>query len=506
MNSNYTLPKNLNPLMFVGTGSDVGKSVINTAFCRIFLQDGYRPAPFKAQNMSLNSFVTPQGLEIGRAQAVQAEACGLAPDVKMNPVLIKPTGDACSQIVLHGKPVGNRTALEYFNKSNSQKLFKEVMSSYTSLARDYNPVVLEGAGSVSELNLWDKDIVNMKLAQAVKATTFLVADIDRGGVFASVYGSIKLLPPRWRRLIKGVIINKFRGDVALFENGRLMLEKISGVPVVGIIPWLHNLNIEQEDSVVLERMNNQPDSSKVNIAVIKVPHISNFTDFDPLAKIKGVNTYFTTETESIERADIVIIPGSKNVIADMKFLMEKGIGDVIVKMHQKRVPVFGICGGYQMMGLKIRDPYGVEGSPGEIDGLGILPVITTLETVKRTVQCSFSFARDKFITGEGYEIHMGVTSSDVNSPLCYLDDGCPDGFILDDYTWGTYIHGIFDNDSVIKRVLSLVSNNPFPEVNYRQMKERAYDRLAFEVRRHCNMKLIYECLSGEDNCNSNRKS
>lgn len=484
--------------MFVGTGSDVGKSVINTAFCRIFLQDGYSPAPFKAQNMSLNSYATPEGLEIGRAQAVQAEACGIAPSVTMNPVLLKPTGDMKSQVVLNGKPAGTKTAAEYFNRSGRDALFNEVMHSWRQLAKQYNPVVIEGAGSVSEMNLWDRDIVNMRVAEAVNAPTFLVADIDRGGVFASVYGSIKLLPPNWQKLIKGIIINKFRGDMQLFEDARHTLKEITGVPVVGVIPWFNHIHIEQEDSVVLDRINQHSQKGKINIAVVRLPHLSNFTDFDALQMVKEVNLYFTQSSDELQKADIIILPGSKNVIADMDFLNQSGLARTIQELHQHQKPLYGICGGYQMMGETILDPYQVEGSCTEIKGLGILPVSTTLTTEKRTVQCQFSFIHNPKTTGEGYEIHMGVTTSQTPSPLSVLNDGTMDGHFLNAPTWGSYIHGIFDNNSVIQQVLELINPEIKVQIDYKKVKEEGYNQLAALVREHTDMAYIYQCLQSND--------
>lgn len=484
--------------MFVGTGSDVGKSVINTAFCRIFLQDGYAPAPFKAQNMSLNSYATPEGLEIGRAQAVQAEACGISPSVIMNPVLLKPTGEMKSQVVLHGKPAGTKTAAEYFNRSGRDALFKEVMQSWHQLAKHYNPVVIEGAGSVSEMNLWDRDIVNMRVAEAVNAPTFLVADIDRGGVFASVYGSIKLLPPNWHKLIKGIIINKFRGDMQLFKDARHTLKEITGVPVVGVIPWFNHIHIEQEDSVVLDRINRHPQKGKINIAVVRLPHLSNFTDFDALQMVKEVNLYFTQSADDLQKADIIILPGSKNVIADMDFLNQSGLASTLQELHQHHKPLYGICGGYQMMGKTILDPHQVEGSRTEIDGLGILPVTTTLTTEKRTVQCQFSFIHNPKTTGEGYEIHMGVTTSQTPSPLSVLNDGTMDGHFLNAQTWGSYIHGIFDNDSVIQQVLELINPEINVQIDYKKVKEEGYNQIASLVREHTDMDYIYQCLQSND--------
>lgn len=489
-------PKVLRPLMFVGTGSDVGKSVINTAFCRIFLQDGYKPAPFKGQNMSLNSYATPDGLEIGRAQAVQAEACGIPCSVDMNPVLLKPTSHHKSQVVLNGKPTGDQSADEYFNDPNREALFKEVIKAYHRLASGYNPIVIEGAGSISEMNLWEKDITNMRVALSVNAATILVADIDRGGVFASVYGSIKLLPPHQRVLIKGIIINKFRGDETLFEQGRALLEKISGVPVLGVIPWFDHIYIEQEDSVVLDKLNNKPQKGKINIAIVKLNHLSNFTDFDTLNHIPDVNLYYALHPDDFSQADILIIPGSKNTLSDMAFLHNSGISQIITAHHRKGKPIYGICGGYQMMGTEIRDPDHLESHLETIRGLGILPAITTISKEKTTRQCKFTFTPQPEIIGKGYEIHMGRTAH-VISPLCKLDNGESDGCFLNPKTWGTYIHGIFDNTAIIQEILQQVNPTIKVTVSHLNQKEKGYNQLAELVRSRVNMDYIYKTLQND---------
>lgn len=488
--------KALRPIMIAGTGSDVGKSIINTAFCRIFLQDGYNPAPFKAQNMSLNSFATPDGLEIGRAQAVQAEACGIPCCSEMNPVLLKPNGDMVSQVVLHGKPAGNKTASEYFNDTNRDNLFGEVMQSFHRLQKKHNPIVIEGAGSISEMNLWDKDITNMRVAQAVNAPTFLVADIDRGGVFASVYGSIKLLPVNQQNLIKGIIINKFRGDENLFIQGKRILEEISGKPVVGIIPWFRDIFVEQEDSVSLDKAKSLPVSGKINIAIIRLKHLSNFTDFNILSSIDETNVYYTDKPENLNQADIIIIPGSKNTINDMLHLQQSGLAETITRLHKNGKSVYGICGGYQIMGSEINDPLHVEGVIDSIPGLGILPVITTLSSEKKTEQCSFTFPGSKEICS-GYEIHMGKTESPAPHPLCLINSERTDGFFLNSKTWGTYIHGIFDNSSVIECILRDIYPEIKISVSYHDMKEQGYNQLADLIRRHIDIEYIYKTLRND---------
>lgn len=484
--------KKLHPIMFVGTGSDVGKSIINTAFCRIFMQDGYTPAPFKAQNMSLNSYATPDGLEIGRAQAVQAEACGIPCAVEMNPILLKPTSEKTSQVVLNGKPTGNLSAAEYFNGTNRDALFAEAMKSYHKLNQLYNPIVIEGAGSISEMNLWDRDITNMRVAEAVNAATILVADIDRGGVFASVYGTIKLLPSQHRKLIKGILINKFRGDERLFDDGKSTLEEITGIPVIGVIPYFRDIFIEQEDAVVLDRIHNKPISGKINIGVILLKHMSNFTDFDTLQHVPKVNLFYVKNEQEIEEAHIVIIPGSKNTIADMQYLHESGLAGSILNHHRQNKPIYGICGGYQMMGLEIDDPKGIEGNTPKIEGLGILPVTTLLGESKKTEQCSFTFMHAPGITGSGYEIHMGSTTS--LNPLCKLNNGDADGYFLNQRTWGTYIHGVFDNAAVIEDILKPIDPKIKVSVSYRDLKQQGFNQLAELIREKVDLNFIYNIL------------
>lgn len=345
------MKQHLRPIMFVGTCSDAGKSVINAAFCRIFKQDGYQPAPFKAQNMSLNSYSTPEGGEMGRAQVVQAEACGISPHTDMNPVLLKPTNDKSSQVVLNGKPLGNMSAKDYFGIQNQkEELFKEAIEAFNRLEARYNPIVLEGAGSISELNLRDRDITNMRMAIAAGASTYLVADIDRGGVFGSVYGTITLLRPEERALMKGVIINKFRGDASLFEEGRRLLKELTGIPVVGVIPWFRDIKIEEEDSVALDMKNNTYKDGKINVAIILLKRMSNFTDFDVLEMDPRFNPYYTNNINEIEKADIILLPGSKNTLSDLQSLRANGIAMAIIRAHKAGKKVIGICGGYQMDG------------------------------------------------------------------------------------------------------------------------------------------------------------
>ena len=399
--------KNLHPLMLAGTGSDVGKSIIAAAFCRIFLQDGYHPAPFKAQNMALNSYATPEGLEIGRAQAVQAEAAGVPCHTDMNPLLLKPSSDHTSQVVLNGRPIGNRNAYEYFRREGREELRKEVHAAFDRLAARYNPVVMEGAGSISEINLRDSDLVNLPMAMHAGADVILVADIDRGGVFASVYGSVMLLRPEERKHIKGILINKFRGDIRLFESGVKMLEDLCGVPVVGVVPYYKDIYIEEEDSVMLQTKNIRAGQGKVNVAVVLLRHLSNFTDFNVLERDSRVHLFYTNNTDELMKADIILLPGSKSTLSDLYELRRNGVAQAIVRAHREGATVMGICGGYQLMGREVCDPDHVEGEIERLPGLGLLPVSTRMQGEKVTRQVRFRFLEDSAVC-EGYEIHLSL--------------------------------------------------------------------------------------------------
>ena len=381
--------KKLHPLMFAGTGSDVGKSIIAAAFCRIFRQDGYRPAPFKAQNMALNSYATPEGLEIGRAQAVQAEAAGVSCHTDMNPLLLKPQSDRTSQVVLNGKPIGSRGAYDYFRKEGREELRREVCAAYDRLAQKYNPIVLEGAGSISEINLREVDLVNLPMAMYAGADVILVADIDRGGVFASVYGSVMLLTPEERKHVKGILINKFRGDIRLFESGVKMLEELCGIPVVGVVPYYKDIYIEEEDSLALATKSLQAEQGKVNIAVVLLRHLSNFTDFNVLERDPRVHLFYTNNTDELAKADIIILPGSKSTLADLYELRRNGVAQAVIRAHREGTAVLGICGGYQLMGQEVLDPDHVEGEIERLPGLGLLPVSTRMTGEKVTRQVNF---------------------------------------------------------------------------------------------------------------------
>lgn len=493
--------KNLHPLMLAGTGSDVGKSIIAAAFCRIFLQDGYHPAPFKAQNMALNSYATPEGLEIGRAQAVQAEAAGVPCHTDMNPLLLKPSSDHTSQVVLNGRPIGNRNAYEYFRREGREELRKEVHAAFDRLAARYNPVVMEGAGSISEINLRDSDLVNLPMAMHAGADVILVADIDRGGVFASVYGSVMLLRPEERKHIKGILINKFRGDIRLFESGVKMLEDLCGVPVVGVVPYYKDIYIEEEDSVMLQTKNIRAGQGKVNVAVVLLRHLSNFTDFNVLERDPRVHLFYTNNTDELMKADIILLPGSKSTLSDLYELRRNGVAQAIVRAHREGATVMGICGGYQLMGQEVCDPDHVEGEIERLPGLGLLPVSTRMQGEKITRQVRFHFFEGSE-TCEGYEIHMGTTTplADVPaSPLNHLADGREDGYFADRTCMGTYVHGILDNPSVIDYLLE-----PFADklkettFDYKAFKEEQYDKLAAHVRKHVDLPLIYQILTDND--------
>ncbi len=483
----------LRSLMFVGTASDVGKSIITAGFCRIFRQDGYHPAPFKGQNMSLNSYATPEGFEIGRAQAVQAEAAGIPCHTDMNPVLLKPTNDKSAQVILNGKPIGTQSAWEYFMGNDRQELFSEVLKAYDRLAARYAPVVIEGAGSISELNLKHRDITNMRVAQHANAATYLIGDIDRGGIFASLYGTIALLTPQEKACIKGIIINKFRGDSRLFEDGRKMIEELCGVPVIGVLPYFRDIFIEEEDSVQLRLKKRATETNKINVAVILLNRLSNFTDFDRLDKDPAVNLFYTIDPEEIAKSEIIILPGSKNTIEDLIVLKNNGVAAAIIEAHKKGKTVIGICGGYQMMGETIEDPFAVESNKGQVAGLGLLPVHTTIGKEKTTLQRSFTY-RQSAAACTGYEIHMGQTSLTRSGPepVLTFSDGSTDGCYLSKTCWGTYVHGILDNDVVVNDLLSTKTQTTATSFDYRQYKEEQYDKLANLIRAHVDMNLVYE--------------
>ncbi|MBQ7458776.1 MAG: cobyric acid synthase [Bacteroidales bacterium] len=490
----------LHPVMFAGTGSDVGKSIIATAFCRIFLQDGFSPAPFKAQNMALNSFATPQGLEIGRAQAVQAEAAGLPCHTDMNPLLLKPQSDHTSQVVLNGRVIGNRDAWDYFRREGREELRKEVFAAYDRLAARYNPIVMEGAGSLAEINLRDSDLVNVPMARYAGADIILVGDIDRGGVFASVYGSLMLLDESDRKMVKGIIINKFRGDMRLFDEGRRMLEELCGIQVLGVVPYYHDIHIEEEDSVSLAAKSAAAERGKVNVAVVLLRHISNFTDFDSLERDLRVHLFYTNNVDEISKSDIIIIPGSKSTIDDLHELRRNGAAQAILRARREGATVMGICGGYQMMGRTILDPHHTEGELEAMPGLGLLPTVTTMLPEKVTRQVRFSFADGSDAGMQGYEIHMGTTvaaQGEAMTPLTRLESGQADGCIVSEKCMGSYIHGILDNPAFVERLLAPHADKFASDAalfDYAAFKEQQYDLLADHIRKNVDINKLYEIL------------
>lgn len=510
-------------MMLAGTGSDVGKSVLAAALCRILRQDGYRPAPFKAQNMALNSYVTADGLEIGRAQAVQAEAAGIPCEADMNPLLLKPQSDHTSQVVLLGKPIGNRDAYDYWRREGKEQLRTEVCMAFDRLSLRFNPIVMEGAGSISELNLRETDLVNMPMARYAQADVILVADIDRGGVFASAYGSIMLQDEEDRQRIKGIIVNKFRGDLRLFDDGRRILEDICGVPVLGVIPYFKDIHIDEEDSMDLKgeggRVNGEGGlrhSSLVRVAVVRLPYISNFTDFSALEHDERVLLSYATRPDELRKADIIILPGTKSTLSDLRWLHQSGLAEVILRSRREGKTVLGICGGYQMMGVEVLDPLHVEGDIDRMPGLGLLPTTTTMAGEKRTRQVRFGLmekGEGGMVNGEGlrgeatssaltgYEIHMGETrpygDAEV-TPLVRFADGTTDGCCIDEHCMGTYVHGILDNAPVVDMLLKPFADR-FGQRNvafdYQAFKERQYDLLADHVRRHLDMPRLYSILA-----------
>ena len=490
----------LSPIMLAGTGSDVGKSLIATGLCRIFKQDGYNPAPFKAQNMALNSYATPDGFEIGRAQAVQAEAAGIACSTDMNPILLKPSGEHTSQVVINGRPAGNRDSYSYFRKEGREELRKVVHDAFDRLSRRFNPIVMEGAGSIAEINLRDSDLVNMSMARHADADVILVADIDRGGVFASAYGSIMLQSEDGRRRIKGIIVNKFRGDLRLFESGREMMEEICGVPVIGVVPYAGDIHIEEEDSVALGLKATKSVADKVNVAVVLLKHISNFTDFNVLERNPGVNLFYTDNPDALPSADIVIIPGSKSTLSDLSELRRNGLAKAIVSARDNGKTVIGICGGYQMMGIEVSDPDGVEGSLRSLPGLGLLPVKTMLAGSKVTRQVCFSFLGENKPCN-GYEIHMGRTETEgkATSLNTILDDGTADGCFVDDRCFGSYIHGLLDNETVVSYLISpYLKEKRNEKFDYTAYKEEQYDLLADHLRKHIDIDKLYKIMKHHD--------
>lgn len=503
-------------IMVQGTASHAGKSILTAALCRIFFQDGYRVAPFKSQNMALNSFVTADGGEMGRAQVVQAEAACIPPTVEMNPILLKPTGESASQVVLLGRPLDNYTAQSYHNEL-AGKLWNVVTETLDSLRQKFDIVVIEGAGSPAEVNLQDTEIVNMRVAREAGASVLLVADIDRGGALASVVGTLELLEPQDRQRVRGIIINKFRGDVRLFQPAVEFLERRTGVPVLGVVPHFQDLYIMDEDSVSMERKNYQAagESNKVEIAVLRTPRISNFTDFDPLESEPDVHMRYVGRDNLLGEPDMVIIPGSKNTIEDLMYLKQTGLAGEIVRLARRGVPVVGICGGFQMLGTELFDPDRTESAIENMSGLGLLDMKTIFARDKVTSQVRARVAgAGKLLGGYsgelvGYEIHMGRTDLGPGMKNAFListrsgrEVNLPDGAEDAGGTvWGTYIHGVFDEDSFRRHIINLLKRRKGiddmehePLVSAVERRQQGYDRLADLVRASLDIKMVYHLL------------
>ncbi len=494
-------------VMIQGTASSVGKSIIVTALCRIFRQDGYRVAPFKSQNMALNSFVTPEGGEIGRSQAVQAEAAGIVPSVYMNPVLLKPEADARSQVIVLGKVTDSLEARRYYERT--PYLMEIIEDSLARLRAAYDIVVIEGAGSAAEINLKEREIVNMRVARIANTPVLLVGDIDRGGVFASVVGTLELLDEEEKELIKGIIVNKFRGDMELLRPGLHFLEGRIGKPVLGVIPYFRGITIAQEDSVYLDERPTRRATDALDIAIIRLPHISNYDDFDPLEGQGGTVRYIT-ELAELGEPDLIILPGTKSTIADLAYLRQQGLARAIVRLAEAGTPVIGICGGYQMLGKTVHDRYGIESSEGSVAGLGLLENETVFEPVKTTTQITAEVIADsglleglKGIEITGYEIHMGQTGNQ-NCPPAFRVLKTPqgkadyfDGAVSSDrLVFGTYIHGLFHNDAFLhafwRRLGQLRGLSVATAVSID--KEAHYDKLADLVRQNLDMAQIYNII------------
>nr|WP_330397383.1 cobyric acid synthase [Maledivibacter halophilus] len=503
-------------LMLQGTASSVGKSILTAAFCRIFKEDGYKTAPFKSQNMALNSYITEEGLEMGRAQVVQAEASCQKPCVLMNPILLKPTTDKKSQVILKGKVYGNLSAIEYHNFK--PKLKELVKDTYDRLSKENDIVVLEGAGSPAEINLRENDLVNMGMAEISDSPVIIVGDIDRGGVFASIYGTIMLLTEEERKRVKGIIINKFRGDVEILKPGIKMLEDLINIPVLGVVPYT-DIQIEDEDSLAERFRRRGEGEGEINVEVLYLPRVSNFTDFNVFETQKDVNLRYVMRGESIGNPDILIIPGSKNTIEDLVYLRNSGLEEQILRLNKKGKIIVGICGGYQILGTKIKDPHKTESGIDEINGLGLLNTETIFEENKTTTQIE-----GKILMGNngilekinsykvtGYEIHMGQTKLlEGTSPFIKIDKRLNDKVEVFDggvnekgNVFGTYIHGIFDNISFTRDILNRVREEKGLEKiessveSFNEFKEIEYKKLAKIVRNNIDMKKIYEIVNGD---------
>ena len=494
-------------IMVQGTMSNAGKSLLAAGLCRIFKQDGYRVAPFKSQNMALNSFITEDGLEMGRAQVMQAEAAGIKPSVLMNPILLKPTNDVGSQVIANGEVLGTMSARDYFKYKKT--LVPDVMKAYNALAEENDIIVIEGAGSPAEINLKDEDIVNMGMAKMAKAPVLLVGDIDRGGVFAQLIGTVELLEEDEKAMVKGLIINKFRGDKTILDPGVEMLEERSRIPVVGVAPYL-DIQVEDEDSLT-ERFDRKQEAGVIDIAVIRTPRISNFTDFNPFESIPGVSLRYVKHPRDLHSPDMIILPGTKNTMGDLIWMRESGMEAAVLKEASRGKLIFGVCGGYQMLGETLSDPHGVENG-GSMKGMGLLPMETVFAEKKtRTrVQGHFEELSGVFapLSGaevEGYEIHMGESILKENAGTVTRitdsvsgekkEEGAFSGNVC-----GTYIHGIFDKEASAEAMIRVIGEKKgidvenMTGVDFAAFKEQQYDILAAELRKHLDMKKIYEIL------------
>ena len=494
-------------IMVQGTMSNAGKSLLAAGLCRIFKQDGYRVAPFKSQNMALNSFITEEGLEMGRAQVMQAEAAGIKPSVLMNPILLKPTNDVGSQVIVNGEVLGTMSARDYFKYK--KKLVPDIMKAYNELAAENDIIVIEGAGSPAEINLKTEDIVNMGMAKMAKAPVLLVGDIDRGGVFAQLIGTVELLEEDERQMVKGLIINKFRGDKTILDPGVQMLEERSHIPVVGVAPYL-NIQVEDEDSLT-ERFDRKTEVDLIDIAVIRVPRISNFTDFNPFESIPGVSLRYVQHVSELKNPDMIILPGTKNTMEDLLWMRANGLEAAVLKEVARGKIIFGICGGYQMLGETLSDPHYVEAG-GTIKGMGLLPMDTIFAENKTRTRVSGKFLNlDGDLAAlsgaelEGYEIHMGETVLKENAGHCVSIEDHVSGSRKEDGAYcknvcGTYVHGVFDKEDVAEAVVRALGEkkgldvSEMTGVDFAAFKETQYDILASELRKHLDMKKIYEIL------------
>ena len=492
-------------IMVQGTMSNSGKSFVTAGLCRVFRQDGYKVAPFKSQNMALNSFITREGLEIGRAQAMQAEAAMVEPTHWMNPILLKPTSDMGSQVIVNGEVYANLSAVDYYKMKD--QLAPEIMKAFSHLSDENDIVVIEGAGSPAEINLMENDIVNMGMAKMAQAPVILVADIDRGGVFASAYGTIKLLPQEDQDRFCGIVINKFRGDVEILRPGLEMLEDLTGKPVLGVVP-MEKIDIDDEDSLS-DRLNQRTVTEGIDVAVIRLPHISNFTDFSVFELIDGVSLRYVTQKKELGSPDLILLPGTKNTMGDMEWLIESGLEGAI-RRASATTRVIGICGGFQLLGKEMEDPEGVEHG-GSMRGLGLLDLKTTFVSQKTRTRIEGQFLEDQSLYGldnrkvTGYEIHMGTTDNLGGAiPMIRLSDGRTDAYRNESgRIWGSYLHGIFDNEDLVFALVHEIMREKGidPDDNHlsvAEYKEIQYDKLADLIRRSLDMDRIYQILFGED--------